>query len=50
MGKNRKRYSSQEKAAILREHLIDSVPVFDLCDKHGIHPTPFYQWKRTLSS
>jgi len=48
MGKRRKRYSSQEKAAILREHLIDRVPVSDLCDKHGIHPTLFYQWQRTL--
>ena len=48
MGKSRKRYSSQEKAAILREHLIDRVPVSDLCDKHGIGPTLFYQWQRTL--
>ena len=48
MGKSRKRYSSQEKAAILREHLIDREPVSDLCDKHGISPTLFYQWQRTL--
>ncbi len=48
MGKSRKRYSSQEKAAILREHLIDRVPVSDLCDKYGIGPTLFYQWQRTL--
>ena len=48
MARSRKRYSSQEKAAILREHLIDRVPVSDLCDRHGIHPTLFYQWQRTL--
>ena len=48
MGKSRKRYSSREKAAILREHLIDRVPVSDLCDKHGIQPTLFYNWQRTL--
>ena len=48
MGKSRKRYSSQEKAAILREHLIDRVPVSDLCDKYGIQPTLFYNWQRTL--
>lgn len=48
MGKPRKRYPSQEKAAILREHLIDRTPVSDLCDKHGISPTLFYQWQRTL--
>jgi transposase-like protein len=48
MRKTRKHYSAAEKAAILREHLIDHVPVSDLCDKHGIHPTLFYQWQRTL--
>jgi len=48
MGKPRKRYPSQAKAAILREHLIDRTPVSDLCDKHGISPTLFYQWQRTL--
>lgn len=48
MARSRKRYTSQEKAAILREHLIDHVPVSDLCDKHGIQPTLFYNWQRAL--
>jgi len=48
MKKPRKHYSTTEKAAILREHLIDRIPVSDLCDKHRIHPTLFYQWQRTL--
>jgi len=48
MPKSRKQYSPKEKAAILREHLIDQVPVSDVCEKHGIHPTLFYQWQRTL--
>lgn len=48
MARSRKRYSSQEKAAILREHLIDHAPVSDLCDKHGIQPTLFYTWQRAL--
>ena len=48
MAKTRKYYSPPEKAAILREHLIDRVPVSDLCDKRGIKPTLFYQWQRTL--
>ena len=48
MAKTRRHYSPPEKAAILREHLVDRVPVSDLCDKHGIHPTLFYQWQRTL--
>ena len=48
MAKTRKYYSPSEKAAILREHLIDQAPVSDLCDKYGIHPTLFYLWQRTL--
>jgi transposase-like protein len=48
MSKTRKRYSSQEKTSILREHLINKVPVSDLCDQHGIHPTLFYQWQKNM--
>jgi transposase len=48
MPKSRKQYSPAEKAAILREHLIDHLPVSDVCEKHGIHPTLFYQWQKTL--
>ena len=48
MARTRKHYSPPEKAAILREHLIDRIPISDLCDKHSIHPTLFYQWQRTL--
>lgn len=48
MGRSRKRYSSPEKATILREHLIDRVPVSDLCDKYDVHPNLFYQWQKTL--
>ncbi|MBF0584784.1 MAG: transposase, partial [Magnetococcales bacterium] len=39
MEKKRRRYSPQEKTAILREHLINKVPVSDICDRHGLHPT-----------
>ena len=48
MDKKRKHHSPQEKAAILREHLINRVPVSDLCDQHGLHPTLFYRWQKTV--
>ncbi|MBF0141477.1 MAG: transposase, partial [Magnetococcales bacterium] len=48
MSKRRKNYSPQEKASILREHLINKVPVSDLCDQHGIHPTLFYKWQKVM--
>jgi transposase len=48
MSKKRKNHTAQEKTAILREHLINRVPVSDLCDRHGIHPTQFYRWQKTM--
>ena len=46
--KTRRRPSAQEKASILRLHLLEHTPVSDLCDKYGIHPTMFYRWQKEL--
>ncbi len=46
--KIRKRPSADEKAAILRLHLLERVPVSDLCDRYDIHPTMFYRWQKEL--
>ena len=40
--------TSEQKIAILREHLIDKVSVSDLCDKHWIRPVLFYNGQRQL--
>ncbi|MGN7612432.1 transposase [Magnetococcales bacterium HHB-1] len=48
MPKKRKHFSPQEKTAILREHLINNVPVSNLCDQYGIHPTLFYRWQKKM--
>ena len=34
----RKNYTPPEKVAILRRHLIDKVPVSDLCDEYQLQP------------
>src|ERR1700732_3046875 len=44
--KSRKRFSPQEKLAILRLHLLEQTPISDVCDRHGIHPTMFYRWQK----
>jgi transposase len=44
--KTRKRFTAQEKVAILRLHLLEHTPVSDLCDQHDIHPTMFYRWQK----
>jgi len=42
----RRHFSPEEKIAILRRHLLEKVPVSDLCDKHGIQANQFYQWQK----
>jgi transposase len=46
MSTKRKHYSPQEKVAVLKRHLVEKVPVSDLCDEHGLHPTVFYRWQK----
>src|ERR1700722_14372717 len=48
MRKERKHYTSEEKAAVLRRHLLDHVPVYDLCEELGLQPTVFYRWQQGL--
>jgi len=48
MRKNRKKYTAEEKVTILKEHLVNDVPVSDLCDQYKLHPTVFYRWQRQL--
>jgi transposase-like protein len=44
----RKHYSPGQKVAIVRRHLLESVPVSDLCDEFDIHATQYYQWQKQL--
>jgi transposase-like protein len=46
MSRQRKNYTSEEKVAILRRHLVEKVPVSDLCDELGLNPTVFYGWQK----
>ena len=48
MGKSRRKFTAEQKAAILREHLIEKASVADLCDKHGLQPTVFYRWQKEM--
>jgi transposase-like protein len=45
-GRQRRHFSPDEKATILRRHLADKVPVSDLCDEYHIQPSLFYIWQR----
>ena len=42
----RRYFSAQEKVAILRQHLLEKIPVSKLCEEHKIAPSLFYLWQR----
>lgn len=44
----RKRYTSEDKVSIIREHLENNVSVPDVCEKYRIHPNLLYRWKKEL--
>lgn len=46
--KKKKRYTSEEKTIILREHLENNVPISELSEQYGIHPNAIYKWKKHL--
>src|SRR5215208_6880197 len=46
MKKQRKQYAPEEKVVILRRHLLEKVPISELCDEVGLQPTVFYRWQK----
>src|SRR5581483_9768649 len=40
----RRHFSGAEKVAILKRHLLDKVPVSDLCDELQLYPHQVYAW------
>ena len=44
MNKQRRHFSGADKVAILKRHLVEKVPVSDLCDQAEIYTTQFYGW------
>jgi transposase len=41
-------FSHEQKIAILREHLIEHKTVSDICERHQMAPSVFYEWQRKL--
>jgi transposase len=46
--RSRRNHSSEQKAALLKRHHIDKVPVSDICDETKLQPSVFYHWQRHL--
>ncbi|MBE7449292.1 MAG: transposase [Kofleriaceae bacterium] len=46
--RHRRNRTTEQKVAILREHLVDKTPVSDICEKNELQPSVFYQWQRQV--
>ncbi len=44
----RKILTPEQRMSIFREHLIEKVPVSEICDKHGVSVVNFYNWQKQL--
>ena len=44
--RNRRSFTVEQKAAILRRHLVDKIAVADLCEEYKLQPSVFYVWQR----
>ena len=44
MNKPRRHFAGTDKVAILKRHLVDKVPISDLCDELDIYPNQLYGW------
>jgi transposase-like protein len=48
MTRQRRHFTPELKVALLRQHLLDKVPVSDICEKNGSAVTLFYLWQKTF--
>ena len=46
MEKQRKHFTAADKVKLLRRHLVEKVPVSQVCEESGIQPTQFYRWQQ----
>lgn len=44
----RKHLTPEQKLSIVRRHLLEKVPISDLCDEFGIRATQYYNWQKQL--
>jgi transposase-like protein len=48
VAKKRNKYTPEQKVQIIKKHLVDKVPLSDLCDQYGMHPTVFHRWQKAF--
>ena len=48
MTQQRRHFSPEQKVALLRQHLVEKVPISEVCEKNGIAVNLFYLWQKTF--
>ena len=43
---NRRNFTPSQKVEILKLHLLEKVPVSEVCRNHHLQPTVFYRWQQ----
>ena len=44
--RKRRRFTPEQKASILSEHLFEKKPISDVCEAHQLQPSVVYDWQR----
>lgn len=46
--RTRRLYTPEEKAALVRQHVVDKKPVAEICSAAQLQPSVFYKWERDM--
>lgn len=44
--RERRNFRPQDKARLIKEHLLENKPVSQICDENNLQPTVFQRWKQ----
>ena len=43
-----RKFPTHQKVVILKRHLLDKVPISDVCEEQTLQPSVFYKWQKDL--
>lgn len=46
----RRQHTAEQKAVLVHKHLVDKVPVSQICNENDLQPSLFYDWVRQFQA
>lgn len=46
----RRQHTPEQKAALVKRHLIDKAPISEVCNENDLQPSVFYDWLRQFQA